>query len=122
MPRWVRPLSNEQIRHDQALRRTAHTREDTVIVPPNLRDWVGLFFRRKGLFVGTIVVVLSAGGGYLLWATPQYRSEAAVVVRFDDKSFPQTDMAKDSTATVTAQADRHETVLAHADILTSPDQ
>jgi len=92
-----------------------------VIVPPNLRDWTGLFFRRKGLFVGTVVVVLAAGGGYLLWATPQYRSQAAVVVRFDDQSFPQTDMAKDSTASVTAQADRHETVLAHADILTSPD-
>jgi uncharacterized protein involved in exopolysaccharide biosynthesis len=92
-----------------------------LIIPPNLHEWVALFFRRKWFFVIAALAVLVGGGGYLVWVTPQYRSEAAVVVRFDDKSFPETDMAKDSTATVTAQADRHETVLAHADILTSPD-
>ncbi len=92
-----------------------------MFVQPSLHEWVALFFRRKFLFVITALVVLAGGGGYLLWATPQYRSEAAVVVRFDAKSFPETDMAKDTTATVTAQGDRHETVLAHGDILTSPD-
>jgi uncharacterized protein involved in exopolysaccharide biosynthesis len=92
-----------------------------LILQPNLGDVVSLFFRRKRLFAFTVLAVCAAGAGYLVLVTPQYRSEAAVVVRFDDKSIPESNLAKDSSATVTAQNERHETVLAHADILTSPD-
>jgi uncharacterized protein involved in exopolysaccharide biosynthesis len=92
-----------------------------LILQPNFSDVLSLFFRRKMLFALTVLTVVAAGAGYLILVTPQYRSEAAVVVRFDDRSIPETNLAKDSTATVTAQNERHETVMAHADILTSPD-
>jgi uncharacterized protein involved in exopolysaccharide biosynthesis len=62
-----------------------------------------------------------AGAAYLILVTPLYRSEASVVVRFDEKAIPDTNMAHDTAPEITAQNDRHETVLANAEILSSPD-
>jgi succinoglycan biosynthesis transport protein ExoP len=101
--------------------RAADSEERALIPQLNVTDVVGLFFRRKLVFVLSALAVLVGGGIYLIWVTPQYRSAAAVVVRFDDKSIPESNLARDSSAVVTAQNERHETVLAHSDILTSPD-
>ena len=84
-------------------------------------DLLTLLFRRKSLFVLSMLMTIALGATYLILATPQYRSMAAVVVRFDDKTVSQTNLARDSTPNVTASSDRHEIVLAHASILSSPD-
>ncbi len=92
-----------------------------MIVELQPREVVALFLRRIVLFFSVVVFFGAIGAVYLILAVPKYRSEATVVVRFDDKAIPVTNLAKDSTSIVTAQNDRHETVLAHTDILTSYD-
>lgn len=92
-----------------------------MIVQQSLSDVTGMLFRRRRAMAYTAGAILALGGAYLLVATPKYRSEASVVVRFDPASVPVTNMARDSSPSVTAQSDRHEVVLAHADILSSPD-
>ena len=92
-----------------------------MVIQPTVRDFVSVVFRHKRAFTITALVCAALGATYLLIATPKYRSEAVLVVRFDEKAIPDTNMAKDSTPEVTASNDRHEIVLAHVDILSSPD-
>lgn len=92
-----------------------------MIMQSTASDLVTVAFRRKKVFIGVVGAVLLLGASYLILVTPQYRSEASLVVRFDEKAVPTTNMAHDTTPEVTAQNDRRETVVANSEILGSPD-
>jgi len=92
-----------------------------MVIQPTLRDLMTVFFKRKRRIALTTLIVGGLGAAYLIIVTPQYRSESAVVVRFDQQAVPVTDMARESTPEITASNDRREIVQAHADILGSPD-
>ena len=90
-------------------------------IEPTARGLLTVLFRRKWTFILTALVVLMAGAAYLVVTTPLYRSEASLVIRFDDKVVSTTNLARDTTPEVSAQNDRREIVVANAEILKSPD-
>jgi polysaccharide biosynthesis protein PslE len=92
-----------------------------MIIEPTAHAVLSVLFRRKRVVIATTLFVASVGAAYLLLVTPKYKSEAAVVVRFDQQSVPTTDMSRESTPEVTAANDRREIIEAHQDILTNPD-
>jgi uncharacterized protein involved in exopolysaccharide biosynthesis len=92
-----------------------------MIMQPTAKDLITVLFRRKKMFSVVAGGVMLLGAAYLILVTPQYRSEASIVVRFDEKAVPTTNMAHDTTPEVTAQNDRRETVVANSEILNSPD-
>jgi uncharacterized protein involved in exopolysaccharide biosynthesis len=95
--------------------------ESSMIMQPTAKDLITVLFRRKKTFFGVAGGVMLLGAAYLILVTPQYRSEASIVVRFDEKAIPTTNMAHDTTPEVTAQNDRRETVVANSEIIASPD-
>ena len=92
-----------------------------MIIQPTIHGLATVLFKRKKMFIASACTVFALGGAYLALATPLYRSEASVVVRFDEHAIPETNMARDSSPEVTAANERREMVLANAEIMTSPD-
>ena len=90
-------------------------------IEPTARSLLTLLFRRKWAFIVTAFFVVAAGVAYLMLATPQYKSDASLIIRFDDKVVSTTNLARDTTPEVSAQQDRREIVVANAEILKSPD-
>jgi len=90
-------------------------------VEPDLGSIINVICKRRRAAMIAMALPAALGAAYLLIATPKYRSEAAVIVRFDQAAVPTTDMARESTPEVTAANDRREVVEAHTDILTNPD-
>ncbi len=91
-----------------------------MVIQPTLRDLSIVMLRRKWVFIVIYAVIMAAGVGYLLTATPQYQSEAVLIVRFGEKIMP--DLARNSEAQTISQNDRHETVNSDVAMLTSRDQ
>lgn len=92
-----------------------------MLVQPTIRDIAGLVYRRKWTVLLVALVVAAAGTVYLVSAVPRYRSEASIVVRFGRAAIPATNLARDTTPYSTDQIERRELIMAHVDILTSPD-
>jgi uncharacterized protein involved in exopolysaccharide biosynthesis len=91
-----------------------------MIVQPSFRESILTFFRRKFTFLLVFGAVCLAGAGYLLIKTPQYLSNAALVLRFDQQTVPDIDRTRDPTQPLGSN-ERREILYSDADILRSPD-
>jgi uncharacterized protein involved in exopolysaccharide biosynthesis len=91
-----------------------------MIVQPSFRETILTFFRRKFTFLLVFGAVCLAGAGYLLVKTPQYLSNAGLVLRFDQQTVPDIDRTRTPSAPLGSN-ERREILYSDADILRSPD-
>lgn len=75
-------------------------------------------FKRKLALLSVFVLVVGAGVGYLMLATPKYQSVAELIVRFGERSIPS--LAR-TPATELTPSDRREIVLANSQLMQSHD-
>ncbi len=78
---------------------------------------IEVLFKWKKVVIGIFALIVCAAGIYLKVTTPQYQSEAELVVRFGDHSVPEPQRTE---RTEVATSDRQEIVAANAEILKSP--
>ena len=91
-----------------------------MIVQPSFRETVLTFFRRKFTFLVVFGAACLAGAGYLLIATPLYVSNAALILRFDQRTVPDIDRTQTPQQQLGSN-ERREIIYSDADILRSPD-
>ena len=91
-----------------------------MVLEPSWRDIAGVFFRRKLTVIVTFLVVLGAGVGYVLYATPLYRSDATLLVRFGADLVPAIGSRERPTQQL-ASNERREMLNSDGELLKSAD-
>ena len=91
-----------------------------MVLEPTWRDVAGVFFRRKLVVALTFLVVVGSAVGYVLYATPLYRSDATLLVRFGADLVPAIG-SRERPVQQLQSNERRETLNSDGELLKSAD-
>ena len=91
-----------------------------MVLEPTWRDIAGTFFRRKLAIVVTFLIVVGAGVAYIMYATPLYRSDSTLLVRFGSNLVPAMG-ARQEVSQQLQSNERHEVLSSDGELLKSAD-
>ena len=91
-----------------------------MVLEPTWRDIVGVFFRRKLVVAVVFLIVFGGGVAYILYATPLYRSDATLLVRFGADLVPNIGSREQAPQQLQSN-ERRETLNSDGELLKSPD-
>lgn len=91
-----------------------------MVLEPTWRDIAGVFFRRKLVVAMTFLTVVGCAVAYVLTATPLYRSDATLLVRFGADLVPAMG-SRERTPQQLASNERHEMLNSDGELLKSTD-
>ncbi len=91
-----------------------------MVLEPTWRDIAGVFFRRKLVVATTFLIVVGSAVAYILYATPLYRSDATLLVRFGASLVPSIG-SRESAPQQLASNERREILNSDGELLKSTD-
>ena len=92
-----------------------------MVLEPTWRDIAGVFFRRKLVVILTFLIIVGGAVAYILLATPLYRSDATLLVRFGNNLVPNIGNGRDPAPQQLASNERHEVLASDGELLKSTD-